>query len=184
MSALNGHFLLSSHFRSTLTPTPSTTTTPSGGSSPVFGSAPLSGTPEPHPLTTTLSASASSASVSASSSHSSSCSDPDRSDQGYASDCSLTEVSTPSLTTTSLASSSPPDSPGLEHDFFYEHGERGGTRRACELPAGVLNLFRCNADRGSFVTQLAEGPMMVTILNGLYSTWMWMRMWTHGFVFR
>ena len=123
----------SSHCRPSLTPTSSTTTTPSGGASPVFGSAPLSGTPESPPLTT-LSASASSASLSASSSHSSSCSDPDRSDQGYVSDCSITEVSTPSLTTASLASSSPPDSPGLEHDFFYEHGERGGTRRACELP--------------------------------------------------
>jgi len=68
----------SSHCRPMLTATSSTTTTPSGGASPVFGSAPLSGTPEPHPLTT-LSASASSASLSASS-HSSSSSDRDRSD--------------------------------------------------------------------------------------------------------
>jgi len=95
----------SSHCRPMLTATSSTTTTPSGGASPVFGSAPLSGTPESPPLTT-LFASASSASLSASS-HSSSSSDPDRSDQGYVSDCSITEVSTPPLTTASLASSSP-----------------------------------------------------------------------------
>ena len=123
----------SSHCRPTSTPASSTTTTPSGGASPVTGSALLSGTPEPPPLST-LSASASSTSLSASSSHSSSSSDPDRCDQGYVSDCSITELSTPSLTTASLASSSPPESPGLEHDSFYEHGERAGrSRRACEL---------------------------------------------------
>jgi len=94
-----------SYCRPMFTVTSSTTTTPSGGASPVFGSAPLSDTPESPPLTT-LFASASSASLSASS-HSSSSSDPDRSDQGYVSDCSITEVSTPSLTTASLASSSP-----------------------------------------------------------------------------
>ncbi|KAL4062373.1 hypothetical protein V8B97DRAFT_1752822 [Scleroderma yunnanense] len=104
----------------TPTPSPSTTatTTPAGSASPVVGSVPPPDTPN-----TALSSSTPLAS------HLSSLSDPDRSDQGYISDCSVTEASTPSLTTASLASSSPPDSPGLEHDMFYEHNERGGRIR-------------------------------------------------------
>lgn len=115
-----------SHSSRTSTPTSSTTTTPSGGASPVIGSVPA---PEPPPLTP-LSVFSSSASLS----RSGSSSDLDRFDQGYISDCSVTEASTPSLTTASLASSSPPESPGHEHDTFDEHAERGGrARRACEF---------------------------------------------------
>ncbi|KAG6333454.1 hypothetical protein ID866_5635 [Astraeus odoratus] len=119
----------SSHSRSvsrTPTPTPSAAATPSGTASPLLGS-PVS-TPVPLALAEALSASSSTTSVSSRSSQTSHGSDPDRFDIGYVSDCSITEASTPSLTTASLASS-PPESPGMESHCFSDHERFGRHRR-------------------------------------------------------
>jgi hypothetical protein len=111
-------------------PMPSANHTPAAGSSPLAQSPAVS----PPPQATALSAASDPTSIISFSP--SQVSDADRSDLGYASDCSVTESSTPSLTTASLASSSPPESPGLECDFHVGERTMGkghlGPRNNCE----------------------------------------------------